>query len=363
MWNNIKFVRKIKTILPLGIKLVLIRVLVLLQYVFYMIFPKKNNEVLNNKRKIFVMLSTDYSNLGDHAMTFAQIKLLKERFPDSQIVEVLVGDTLKYFKQIRSIISNIDVITLKGGGNIGLEYFREELYRRIIINKFKNNKIVIFPQTVYFPNTSRGIKELNNTVKVIKGHPKLYTFIRDQKSINTINNQVTERLYLIPDTALSLSNLDYTINRKGVTICLRSDKEGLYSINQKNMIKEISDKFFDKVKVTDTVTDYSISIQERERELEKIWKTFSNSELVITDRLHGMIFAVITSTPCIVLKTYNHKVVGQYEWISYLNYIELIELEEEELEKSIEKLLNIKVNPYSSLKFKEMFEKLTDVIE
>ncbi|MNE93367.1 putative pyruvyl transferase EpsI [compost metagenome] len=42
---------------------------------------------------------------------------------------------------------------------------------------------------------------------------------------------------------------------------------------------------------------------------------------MITDRLHGMIFAAITSTPCIALGNYNYKVVGSYEWIKHLGYI------------------------------------------
>lgn len=362
MWNNIKFIKKIKSILPLGLKLILIRLLVFLQYVFYTVFPKKIKDLDNNNRKIFVLLSTDYSNLGDHAMTYAHIKLLKDKFPESQIVEVLVGDTLKYIRYIMSSIKQQDILTLKGGGNIGLEYFREELYRRILIKKFDKNKIVLFPQTIYFPNTSTGRRELQNTVNIFRNHKQFQAFLRDQISYDLVKQDLLDRVHLIPDVALSLGNLDTTKKREGTTICLRSDKEGVYSNEQKKMVQETVGKHFNKITNTDTVTDYSITIAQRERELNKIWNTFLSSELIITDRLHGMIFAAITSTPCIVFETYNYKVTGQYSWLKHLNYIKLIKCEKDELETAINELKQLNLIPYDAKVYSGLFNKLVEVI-
>ena len=42
-------------------------------------------------------------------------------------------------------------------------------------------------------------------------------------------------------------------------------------------------------------------------------KEFAGAQLVITDRLHGMVFCYLTNTPCIVFSNYNHKVLGTYE--------------------------------------------------
>ena len=49
---------------------------------------------------------------------------------------------------------------------------------------------------------------------------------------------------------------------------------------------------------------------------------FSTARLVITDRLHGMVFAAITGTACIAFRNYNYKIEGTYEWIEYLQYIQ-----------------------------------------
>ena len=45
-----------------------------------------------------------------------------------------------------------------------------------------------------------------------------------------------------------------------------------------------------------------------EEKIEEMLKKYRKCQLVITDRLHGMIFAAITSTPCIALGNYNHKI-------------------------------------------------------
>lgn len=317
----------------------------------------------DNKRKIFVMLSTDYSNLGDHAMTYAHIKLLKEKFPESQIVEILVSDTLKYLKFMLSNVKGTDILTLKGGGNIGLEYFREELYRRILIKKFSKNKVVLFPQTIYFPNTLTGKAELRKTIRIFKEHNQCYTFVRDQISYELVKKDISNRVFLIPDVALSIDNLNNSLNREGITICLRSDKEGVYNKEQKNMVENTANKYFSKITVTDTVTDYSISIEQREEELNKIWSLFLSSKIIITDRLHGMIFAAITSTPCIVFETYNYKVTGQYNWLKHLNYIKLIKCEQTELESAINELNKLNVIPYDSTIYENLFNKLVEVIE
>ena len=363
MWNNVKIIKRIKSMIPLWLKLILIRILVLVQYTFYSVFYKRIKGIDKNKRNIFVLLSTDYSNLGDHAMTYAHTNLLKKEFPNAQLLEIVVGDTLKIIKYMLEVIKPNDVITLKGGGNIGLEYFREELYRRIIIKKFSTYKIILFPQTIYFPNTLKGKKEFSNTIKIFKSHPRFYAFLRDEISYNMIKEQLKERAFLVPDIVLTLSNLGFKNNREGATICLRSDKEGVYSKEQKSMVEKVSKKYFENIRITDTVTDYPIPIKQREKELYKIWNTFSSSKLIITDRLHGLIFAAITSTPCIVFETYNHKLLGQYRWLEHLNYIKFVKCEREELDLAIENVINLKIIPYDASMYHKLFNKITELIK
>jgi pyruvyl transferase EpsI len=362
MWNHIKLVRKIKALLPLNIKLILIRILVFLQKIFYQFFTKEIEGVSNEKRVIYLLLSTDYSNLGDHAMTYTQKLKLTERYPHSQIIEVLVGDTLKHLNYIEKIIKKDDVITLKGGGNIGLEYFREELYRREIINRFKNNRIIIFPQTVYFPNTYIGKREFEKTRNIFMGNSNLYLFTRDQPSYNQLRDDLNSRIFLVPDTVLLLDDIESDLIRSGAMTAMRSDVEGKYSTEQKSELIELLEKYYGKVKIADTTTEYPIPIIEREKELQKNWNLFLSSEIVVTDRLHGMIFAAITKTPCIVFNTYNHKLIGQYEWLKHLEYIKFIDFDLIEVEKLIEEIKGTGIKINERKRYEEYYENIFNLI-
>ena len=80
-----------------------------------------------------------------------------------------------------------------------------------------------------------------------------------------------------------------------------------------------------------------MKIENRESELENIFSEFRNVELVVTDRLHGMIFSAITGTKCIVLNSKSPKITGCYQWIKHLEYIRMIN-NIEELESVYKKM-------------------------
>ena len=362
MLNHIAIIRWIKGMIPFKLKIFVIKILVMLQDLFYVKFHIKNKK-FEGQKKIFVLLSTDYSNLGDHAMTYAHIKLLKEHYPDYKIIEVLVNDTMKFLYSIKKCCTENDVITLKGGGNVGIEYFREELIRRKIIKYFPNNKILMFPQTVFFPDTLLGKKEFAKTVNVFNSNPNFYAFYRDEFSYELMR-KYCEKSFLTPDIVLSLGKIDISFSkRKGALTCLRSDIEGIYNDGDKQMINQVLEKNYGSVYNSDTIRSYKIERVDREKELKGIWKEIAQAEVLVTDRLHGMIFAALLGTPCIVLNTYNHKLRGQYEWISHLNFMECIDLTEENMCKTIGRLKNIEIKPMQNDLFNDLYEQIITVID
>ena len=60
----------------------------------------------------------------------------------------------------------------------------------------------------------------------------------------------------------------------------------------------------------------------RDELLENKFNQLKEHKLVITDRLHGMIFAAITETPCIAFGNFNHKISESYKWLKNLKYIQ-----------------------------------------
>lgn len=79
--------------------------------------------------------------------------------------------------------------------------------------------------------------------------------------------------------------------------------------------------------------------------------------MVITDRLHGMIFCYITNTPCLVFQNNIYKVRETYEWIKGNKNINLVSDYVEEEIQSFFKQTNFNIgkiqevsNKYSSLR-------------
>ncbi len=68
---------------------------------------------------------------------------------------------------------------------------------------------------------------------------------------------------------------------------------------------------------TDTCqTRFAGPVEGQEPALEEFWEYLRRSSLVVTDRLHGLIFSVITDTPVLVLDNSTGKVAAFYRtWL------------------------------------------------
>jgi len=281
----------------------------------------------NKKKKVFLFLAADYGNLGDVAITYAQSYFLSENLPDYEVVDVPISKTLEGIVEIKKIINEEDIVTIVGGGNFGDLYPQIEHYRQLVISNFKNNKIVTFPQTIDFSSTKQGKIELQKAQKIYGNHNNLTLTAREEISFKKMKDFFPKnKVVLSPDIVMCLNESNGSDERKGALICLRNDGEKLLKQHEEKELLEIINSNFDKVSAYDTHINRSkLSFAERNEELQKIWTAFKNSEVVITDRLHGMIFCHITNTPCIVFQNNNHKIKGCYQWIKASKNINFIE--------------------------------------
>ena len=272
---------------------------------------------LDDKKKVYVFLAADYGNLGDVAITYAQTEFLKQNLPDWQIVEIPISKSLEGLHFVNKLIRNDDLVTTIGGGNLGDMYDQIEFIRQLVVRYFPNNKIISFPQTFDFSDTSSGQKALAKAKKVYNKHKNLTFAAREKRSFRLMQKHFSKvKVIQTPDIVLSLDKSKPEKERKGAIICLRNDKEKKLTKEQTIFISEWAKLNFSSVSDYDTHVDKNeMSISERMDELNKIWNAFKSAELVITDRLHGMIFCQITRTPCLVFLNNNHKIKETYEWI------------------------------------------------
>ena len=278
------------------------------------------------EKKVFLMQTPTHGNLGDQAIVYAQIEFIKKINPGFKIIEAPYDEIYSSIKEINLIVNKDDIIVIPGGGNMGDLYPCEEYMRRFIVKKIKKCKIISFPQTMDFSNTISGKFELKKSEKIYNGNKNLILVAREHISYEKMRKSFYKtKVILTPDIVLSLDLKDKT-ERNGVLVCLRKDLEkSIDSSFQSSLVDEIK-KIYDKVTITDTVINIRVDKENRKKELMYKWNEFKNAEVVITDRLHGMIFCAITGTPCIVFKNSNHKIETSYnDWLKTLDYIKFIE--------------------------------------
>ncbi|MBU3191225.1 polysaccharide pyruvyl transferase family protein [Clostridium bowmanii] len=311
-----------------------------------------------NIQRVFIFGTPNHGNLGDHAIAYAERKIVEDYFLNYRIIEIVTDDINKNMKSLRKGTNKNDILLFCGGGNLGDEYFWEEEARRKIISKFPNNNIIIFPQTIYFKKDKFGEKQLKISKKIYNKHKSLTIVAREKVSFDLMKQGFqNNNVILTPDIVMYLNKTDLTIQRKGALMCTRSDMESTLTNEEKNSIRSIVQKYYNNIRTTDTVVNHSILSEQREEELNLKFSEFRKAELVITDRLHGMVFAAITSTPCIVIGNYNHKVKGTYQWLKHLSYIKFVE-NIDEIEEDIRELRNSETTPYDSSFAMEYYQKI-----
>lgn len=260
----------------------------------------------NQKQKIIVGLACDYANLGDAAITIVQEQYLQKVFPKAEILVIPIGATFTKMKSLKKIVKPGDVITLVGGGNSGDLYETIEAQRQFFIKQFRDYPIISFPQTITYAKTKRSQKKLRQAQRSYGAHPRLQLCAREQHSQQFYTQYFSNQVHLVPDIVLAAEQEQVEDKRQGCLLCLRHDKERSSVIPRgltEKLVNEMQATFID----TQLAADH-LSFAEQKQALQSLLGRFQAAELVVTDRLHGMIFCVLTSTPCLALDNCNRKV-------------------------------------------------------
>lgn len=276
-------------------------------------------------KKIFLLGTPWYGNLGDQAITLGEKYLLQRCFKEYKIIEIPYKIYMgKWIKVFGLEIKKSDIIFLQGGGNLGSLYPHEEQLRRDVIKKYKENKIIIMPVSIFFHDNDFGKLELEKSKSIYNEHHNLTIISRDEISFSfakkyfyKVNN------VLAPDAAITLDGIlsNVNIDRTGVQFFLREDIEKILSEDIINEIKNYLKKNGIEYNISDTTVPYEVKEEKREKEVFSRLIMAKKSRLVITDRYHGLIFAVITHTPVIVFKSYDTKISSGVKWFKTLDWV------------------------------------------
>lgn len=299
-------------------------ILPIYQFIMVHLFPKKLNlKGGSEESRAYLFLSPDYGNVGDIAIYFAQVELLQKFYKAENIISISVQDTYKYAKSIKRNITLNDAIYLVGGGNFGGLYPAADYGRLFILKYFKKYKIVSFPQTI---TEASNYSFISKYIKAFSSCVNCYLFLREKKSYELACQYFSKteiKIYLVPDIVFSLKKTIPMNSERdsAIILSLRKDKEGLLSEKDKTYIKEKLKLLHFSFQEIDTIVD-NYNSSDKEKYFQYILKNYSQAKMVITDRLHGMIFAYITRTPCIVFDNNNGKIKNTYSlWLKDCKYI------------------------------------------
>ena len=272
-----------------------------------------------NRKSVFLLMTPEHGNIGDQAIAIAEKKFLEKS--GLNVIEITSAqlEVMKASRKLRTLDGF--PILINGGGNLGTLWPNvENLQREIILNN-PHSIIMFLPNTIYYEKTDLGMLEFEKSIKIYNKHKHLFLYAREKYSYEIMKN-VYKNAKLMPDMVFSLDPYRKMIMRKGCLLCLRQDIEKTRSADEEQQIrKQVESIFLSDVKHTDMVVNHNIKPNEREKMVKEKMDEFCGVELVITDRLHGMILCAITGTPCIVIDSKSPKVRGCYTWIKHLEYI------------------------------------------
>lgn len=282
--------------------------------------------MLTTKNRIFLIGAPFHSNMGDQAQTFCTEKWISKNYPTHKIfvLNSIQANIKDYFvlKLIKKHIKSNDKVFLHSGYHTTDIYLFEEKLNRFCVNLFKDNQIIVLPQTVYFED----VEESKKSEEIYKSHKNIIFLARDEISFQSANDLFSDcTVKLFPDIVTTLiGTKKYANKREGLLFCMRNDKERVYS---EQVMKDFMNKYAKNmmVSLTDTTIDAKPAYINRNRKkiLENMFDKFSTYKAVVTDRYHGTIFSLISNTPVIVLGTADHKLSSGVKWFpqEFDNYV------------------------------------------
>lgn len=316
------------------------------------------------KEKAWLLGTPEHGNLGDHLIAECEKDYLEKQFPDLYIEEISISELKREnYRQLEQIRPE-QTVFLQGGGNIGNLWKTEEDARVRIIRSLPANRIVIFPQSIFFTSDNEGRNTLSKARITYTGD-NIFLFCRDMNSYQFAKENFSCRILLAPDMVMWKSRESgNALPRYGAMTILRTDKERTLSDEEHSNIFTLLKGRFPFLEIGDTVLpdNRKISGNERTEKILELTVRISSKECVVTDRLHGMLLCAVTGTPCVALDNSNNKVSGCYEWIKDLDYIQFVR-NPREIATAIQKVCKSEIRQYPEKAIQQKFDDLTILLK
>ncbi|CAL1240840.1 polysaccharide pyruvyl transferase family protein [Candidatus Methylocalor cossyra] len=216
--------------------------------------------------------------------------------------------------QIRKFIQALDpkaILVLHGGGNFGDLYGEFQAMREQVTLAFPDRRIVMLPQSLHFEDKAAQKRSLD----ILTSHRDIHLYFRDRESVSAIREVSPQHGALLPDMAHALWNepgySGAAQTASGSLALKRTDREtrgtdagftAHRTLDWTNLITAWDFLQFRLVRKSMYASfDRSLRIPAwywyklRDRVVKRAQSLFSRYEIIMTDRLHGLILASLLS--------------------------------------------------------------------
>lgn len=283
-------------------------------------------------------------SVGDHAQTLAVEQILKEQFSDYNIKRYSRKEVHQFFQQQ---VNENDLIFLHSSGDFGDLYNVWHKIRKKIIAQYSHIKTVQLPVNVYY--CSHTVFEEDKIF--FSDKTNLLILCRIEEDAELLRNNFGCKAKYFPDFVFSLKPHLINVERKGTLAVLRQDNESLLKrkapkkIHRRwlkklkdfmaaiNFTKQIQIQYPNMLSHDTQISDIPITDSNRESIIFDVLDYFQHFKLVITDRFHACVFAILTKTSYMAVQS---KIRGKSEFnpnvdpATFTNFRAMIESELQE---------------------------------
>lgn len=306
-------------------------------------------DVLGSKIEgdVIIVDAPYYKNIGDVLIWEGEIQFLHEKGCN------LLGSYSSHTFLFPDIDSKTTIL-FNGGGNLGDIYPEHMVFLKKIINKYPNNKIIVFPQTVHYNNK----KSLEKDMQELSLHKNMFFCTRDVVSRNNVMQFLGEnRVACLPDMAFCIDLTPYIPSQPDKsngdmlyihrTDCEVSTGELPTIPNNAGTIYTADwptfTSYFGKSYIFNTVLDRMYRfIPFSDKWLGSLWDTYAmnvfrvnmikeginfikNYDIVQSERLHGAILAILLGKKVIIVDNSYGKNSSFYNtWLKEFDQISLL---------------------------------------
>lgn len=287
----------------------------------------------------------DYPNVGDHGIFLGQLAFIDRHLPKAALH---IASRATYSEHLFDKADKADVIFMNGGGNFGDIWPSHHDYRLRMLDRFRDRRIVHFPQSLSFSDPKR----LDDTKRTIAACRDFHLFVRDERSLTFAHAHFDCPASLCPDMAFAMGALPARRATTDVFCLFRVDKELLQSktrqvsallaasklssqsadwLSEASRLRHIHGvlrRLSKRRRTAGTVFRYGrpgFQLYARIR-LRSGLAMLSRGRTVVTDRLHGMILSTLLERPAVVFDSLDGKVKAFHQtWLANLPGIRLVD--------------------------------------